>query len=274
MGTPHRGSHVLEKTKVTILEKIAKAAFHEIPYNLKTALQPRANELFEINDTFASVKGSLAIVNFYEQKHMKGLDELIVDKDSAVLWFDNEESIPVYRDHRELIRFEDSDDDAYRLVFQTLQAKISTLLHRDGGKAIEDVTKQMRMACLRSLKFAESEKRVNDISEPSENTLDWLYEEVVGFKKWLGQDTGIYWVGGKPGSGKSTLMKEIACQYHEKYSKKGSVTATHFFDDRGTFLERSFEGFLKSILEQILRQEPLLFDCLMEVFRKHFDHRW
>lgn len=274
MGTPHRGSHVLEKMKVSMLEKMAKAAFHEMPYNLKTALKPRANELFEINDAFAGVKGSLAIVNFYEQKHMKGLDELIVDKDSAVLYFENEESIPIYRDHRELIRFENAEDDAYRLVFQTLQAKISALLNQDESKAHQDVTKQMRMECLRSLKFAESVKRANDISEPSENTLGWLSEEEVGYTKWLEQDRGIYWVGGKPGSGKSTLMKEMASQYHEKYSKKGSVTATHFFDDRGTFLERSFEGFLKSTLEQFMRQEPLLFDCLMEGFRAHFDHRW
>ena len=70
-----------------MLEKLAKAAFHEIPYNLKTALKPRANEFFEINEAFACVKGSLAIINFYEQKQMKGLDELIADKDSAVLYF-------------------------------------------------------------------------------------------------------------------------------------------------------------------------------------------
>ncbi|KAE9375017.1 ankyrin [Stipitochalara longipes BDJ] len=273
MGTPHRGSHVLEKLKVSILEKIAKAAFHEIPYNLKSALKPRANELFEINDAFAGVKGSIVIVNFYEQKHMKGLDELIVDKDSAVLYFENEESIPIFRDHRELIRFDNSEDDAYRLVFQTLQAKLSILLHRDGSKTYQDVTNQMRRECLQSLKFAGAEKRVNDISEPSENTLGWLYEEELGFKKWLEQETGIYWVGGKPGSGKSTLMKEMASHHHDKYSSKGSITATHFFDDRGTFLERSFEGFLRSILEQILRREPLLFDFLIERFRNHFYHR-
>ncbi|CZR69786.1 uncharacterized protein PAC_19686 [Phialocephala subalpina] len=272
MGTPHRGSHVLEKMKVSMLEKLAKAAFQEIPYNLKTALKPRANELFEINDAFASVKGSLAIINFYEQKHVRGLGELIVDKDSAVLYFENEESIQVYRDHRELIRFENAEDDAYRLVFQTLQVKISTLLSQDKGKAHQDVTRQMRMECLRSLKFPESEKRANDISEPSGNTLGWLWEDEIGFVKWLERDRGIYWVGGKPGSGKSTLMKEMASQYQEKYSKKGFVCATHFFDDRGTFLERSFEGFLRSVLEQLLRQEPLLFDCLMEAFRQHFDH--
>ncbi|KAH9215760.1 ankyrin repeat-containing domain protein [Leptodontidium sp. 2 PMI_412] len=37
--------------------------------------------------------------------------------------------------------------------------------------------------------------------------------------------------------------------------------------------ERSMEGFLKSILEQILRQEPRLFACLMEDFARHLNHR-
>jgi hypothetical protein len=137
MGTPHRGSHVLEKVRISVLEKLAKAAFREIPYNLKTALKPRANELFMINDDFASIKGQASIINFYEQKHMKGLDELVVDKDSAVLYFENEESIPLYRDHRELIRFEGADDDAFRLVFQTIKVKVSTVLNQDHDKAYE-----------------------------------------------------------------------------------------------------------------------------------------
>lgn len=274
MGTPHRGSHVLEKLKVSILERIAKAAFHEIPYNLKAVLKPRANELFEINDAFAAIKGCITVINFYEQKHMKGFDELIVDKDSAVLYFENEECIPVFRDHRELIRFEDPEDDAYRLVFQTLQAKLSDVLQLDKTQMHQDFIKEMRMKCLQTLRFPESEKRANDVSDPSPNTLSWLYEEEIGFKQWLEQDTGIYWVGGKPGSGKSTLLKEMASQHHNNFSNKRSITVTHFFDDRGTFLERSFEGFLRSILEQILRREPLFFDCLIEGFGKHYHHQW
>lgn len=76
-GTPHAGSHYLDKTKVWIVEKIAKAASYQIPENLKSVLQPRANELFVINDEFPLVKEKISIVNFYEQKTMFGLDELV-----------------------------------------------------------------------------------------------------------------------------------------------------------------------------------------------------
>lgn len=78
----------------------------------------------------------------------------------------------------------------------------------------------------------------------------------------------------KPGSGKSTLMKEIASQYCERHSKQESVTVTHFFNGRGMASERSMEGFLKSILGQILRQEPRHFACLMEDLARHLNHRW
>ena len=76
-GTPHRGSYALETNKLSVLEKVAKVAFHEIPANLRSALKPRANELFAINGDFVSVKGSIQIVNFFEQKEMRYLGELV-----------------------------------------------------------------------------------------------------------------------------------------------------------------------------------------------------
>ena len=76
-GTPHAGSNYLEKTKVHIIEKLVKTAACRIPENLRSVLEPRANELFVINDGFPLVKGRIAIVNFYEQQLMKGFNELV-----------------------------------------------------------------------------------------------------------------------------------------------------------------------------------------------------
>ena len=76
-GTPHGGSHYLDKSKVWLIEKLAKAASYKIPENLKSVLAPKADDLFSINDEFPQVKGDIAIVNFYEQKTMTGLDDLV-----------------------------------------------------------------------------------------------------------------------------------------------------------------------------------------------------
>ena len=67
----------MDKTKVWIVEKIAKVASYEIPENLKSVLQPRANELFVINDEFPLVKEKISIVNFYEQRKTAILNELV-----------------------------------------------------------------------------------------------------------------------------------------------------------------------------------------------------
>jgi ankyrin repeat protein len=81
------------------------------------------------------------------------------------------------------------------------------------------------------------------------------------------QDRGLFWVGGKPGSGKSTLMKEI--YHHSQRSLKTQSTCVvgFFFNNRGTALEKSFEGFLRLVLERLIRQQPALFDCLVEDYQ-------
>jgi type II secretory ATPase GspE/PulE/Tfp pilus assembly ATPase PilB-like protein len=39
-------------------------------------------------------------------------------------------------------------------------------------------------------------------------TFEWLFQNnALGFPEWLQSDRGIFWITGKAGSGKSTLMK-------------------------------------------------------------------
>jgi ankyrin repeat domain-containing protein 50 len=77
LGTPHRGSHLLDKTVSQIGLKIGKLSNREVPSNVKTILEPRANEAFIVNSEFMKVKGQIAIVNFYEQVKMAKLGELV-----------------------------------------------------------------------------------------------------------------------------------------------------------------------------------------------------
>jgi hypothetical protein len=270
-GTPHRGSALLGSKKLSILEKMAKAAFLEIPSKLKAALKPQADELFSMNEDFTNIKRDISIINFYEQKEISLLGDLVVDKDSAVLHYENVENIPLHRDHRELIRFANADDDAYRQIHQTLGRKFSSILEaslEDGKGALSEIME----TCLNSLRTTGHENRVSEIADPSENTLDWLWDD-VGFMQWLTKGKDLHWISGKPGSGKSVLMKEISIRLPSKVPDQNCVTARHFFNSRGTSTERSFEGFLRSVLEQILQQAPDLFECMKDGFRKTFFQR-
>ena len=60
---------------------------------------------------------------------------------------------------------------------------------------------------------------------------------------------------GKPGSGKSTLMKEIHSSI-EAVCSKDTIVTPFFFKNSGTFLQKSFEGMLRVFVSRILQQAP------------------
>lgn len=84
-----------------------------------------------------------------------------------------------------------------------------------------------------------------------------------GFLEWLQSDEGLFWVNGKPGAGKSTLMKYI----HEirDISKVMALANSErvflisfFFHDLGIASEKTFAGLLHALLLQLLSHIPKL----------------
>ncbi|KAG6356196.1 hypothetical protein INS49_015583 [Diaporthe citri] len=73
---------------------------------------------------------------------------------------------------------------------------------------------------LKNLAFDQLEERHMSIIKAHEDTLEWIFDPATdstdGRKllQWLKLGKGIFWVSGKAGSGKSTLMKFVAG--HEK----------------------------------------------------------
>lgn len=82
-----------------------------------------------------------------------------------------------------------------------------------------------------------------------EDYLRWLDEEYVG------DHLGFFWIKGKPGVGKSTLMNFLAKHSHRDES---SITISFFFNARGDHLERSTVGMYRSVLYQLLGAVPEL----------------
>lgn len=102
-------------------------------------------------------------------------------------------------------------------------------------------------------------------------SFQWLYEKIeLGFENWLKDDNVLYWIRGKPASGKSTLMK-FACANPRTSAAIGSrrglvAQASFFFHDRGSSVQKSFVGLLQGILYQVLHEVPRLIDCLDSEF--------
>ena len=148
---------------------------------------------------------------------------------------------------------------------QDLSTKIIQLkLIVEGSKV------QTSVKILESLRYESMNARESEVKDEHAETFRWILEhdrsndpDSPRFMEWLESGCGIYWVAGKAGSGKSTLMKFLwhhsttraALQYWAKNHK--IVIASHFFWNAGNNkMQMSQMGLLRSLLFQILRQRP------------------
>ncbi|KAI8959655.1 hypothetical protein F5Y11DRAFT_297789 [Daldinia sp. FL1419] len=124
-----------------------------------------------------------------------------------------------------------------------------------------------------SLYVPEGDRRMEEIEDKFEDTFDWIYDQPdSGFAEWLQNGTGLFWINGKPGSGKSTLMKFIckdrrtADLLTDWKGESSYISVEFFFHYRGTSVQKSFEGLLRNVLHQIISKNPPLTKFLRSLF--------
>ncbi|KAK2016451.1 hypothetical protein LZ32DRAFT_493309, partial [Colletotrichum eremochloae] len=128
---------------------------------------------------------------------------------------------------------------------------------------------QGKLECLRSLAFREINARRHDIVPAHPNTCDWLFD-TPEFQQWLDPaylqyHNGVFWIKGKPGAGKSTLMKH-AFQHFKRPVISDWHLVSYFFNARGEALEKTPLGMLRSIVYQLLLTD----DAMYEHFRPYY----
>ncbi|EHK22131.1 uncharacterized protein TRIVIDRAFT_150386 [Trichoderma virens Gv29-8] len=130
---------------------------------------------------------------------------------------------------------------------------------------------------VKRLHAPQRDHRLEQIEKKFGHTFDWVFDDrSVGLSKWLQDGQGIFWISGKPGSGKSTLTKFIVNdpRTHELRnrwtSKATMITANFFFHHRGSTIQKSLSGLLRSILSQILEHKPRLHLHLRPVLDARF----
>ncbi|KAH8892136.1 hypothetical protein GQ53DRAFT_806091 [Thozetella sp. PMI_491] len=127
---------------------------------------------------------------------------------------------------------------------------------------------------LESLMPPEQDARFAQIEHNFGSTFRWAYEDTsIGLTQWLRKGEGIFWISGKPGSGKSTFMKSLLNNnqttelMHFWQNPSQQLVATFFFHHRGTLLQKSFEGLLRGLLGQLLKADRRLcklFDDILQ----------
>lgn len=121
--------------------------------------------------------------------------------------------------------------------------------------------RELEERCLHSLAFPSMDSRRIGIEEPAMETCSWLFEHPL-YQQWDSRNGaatshGLLWIKGKPGSGKSTLMKRLV-ERSEERPRQGGICISFFFSARGAGLERSIEGLYRSLTYQLLRERRTL----------------
>ncbi|RBA20181.1 hypothetical protein FPRO05_08626 [Fusarium proliferatum] len=151
---------------------------------------------------------------------------------------------------------------------------------------------QLEQIFISRVRYDTIKERELTIKEAHKGTFRWIFNDnnagtsPIGFKEWLASDGSLYWITGKPGSGKSTLMKYLLQTIDESSSEnrcseylqqwagdqKLTIVAFHFWaigSDRRARRD-CFEPFLSSFFARIQRR--LSQDELEDMFRHAVKH--
>jgi ankyrin repeat protein/Cdc6-like AAA superfamily ATPase len=140
----------------------------------------------------------------------------------------------------------------------------------------EHVEEERRKTFMEALAFRRMEYREMAVEHAYATTCQWIFKEEA-FLKWRDpafreMNRGIFWIKGKPGSGKSTLMK---CVLEHIRRKRGACTiASFFFNARGEALEKTTEGCYRTLLHQLHEQVPGLLTSIRIPAISEKDQSW
>ncbi|KAM7199682.1 hypothetical protein V8F33_004334 [Rhypophila sp. PSN 637] len=120
-------------------------------------------------------------------------------------------------------------------------------------------------------------EREEGISEAYRGTFEWIWtNQKVGFPAWINNDQPLFWIKGKPGSGKSTIMRYIwdhrnlSALIDSGTTERPKIKAAFFFYYRGTHLQKSFEAYKDIITQNAFPVDLFLFvDALDEYDGPH-----
>lgn len=147
---------------------------------------------------------------------------------------------------------------ACHIVLLTREA--SDLATRQPGT--DSKSRELRGTFLKGLSFKEMNSRRANIERSHAKTCEWFLDH-SDYRDWLDPDKmadhhGFLWIKGKPGVGKSTIMKFAYLQQRKRASgqSRACLVASFFFNARGDYLERSVLGMCRSLLLQLLEAYP------------------
>jgi hypothetical protein len=143
----------------------------------------------------------------------------------------------------------------------------------------------------KSLNYSVLNDREDQIIDAERETFEWIlrpprdeHKPWSNFTNWLTSDSSIYWIQGKAGSGKSTMLKFLSNHPTVKQALKAWADKTplvfvqFYFWHNGSLLQKTQEGLLRSLLYQALRDHreliPTIFPETTDITIGEMDNAW
>lgn len=134
---------------------------------------------------------------------------------------------------------------------------------------------------LQALTFNQMDARLRNVAAALPSTCEWIKSRDES-RIWsehhsVEENHGILWIKGKPGSGKSTVMKEVLSWAECTWTRE--IILSYFFNARATEdLEKTCLGLYRSLLHQTLRKnhsiQPLFVQEFASKVRKNNVDIW
>ncbi|KAF0642257.1 hypothetical protein FPSE5266_03987 [Fusarium pseudograminearum] len=147
--------------------------------------------------------------------------------------------------------------------------------HSHQSAVIEARSNAIQSRILDTLWFRWHDDRRLTVKDAHKKTFRWSLDSSAEdctwqhLPTWLKSNSGIYWLAGKAGSGKSTLMKfihsdERTMDYLEAWAGDSDlVVANFFFFAQGYPEQKSQVGLLRSLLHQLLSHDATLAEIVL-----------
>ncbi|KAK0652759.1 hypothetical protein B0T16DRAFT_347215, partial [Cercophora newfieldiana] len=261
-GTPHGGAE-LRGFRQHLAEKILRLLGVTANEQIVNTLAPSSERLKQLRDEFGpmAAERNWMVHSFQEGRGINILGgRKVVEDRSSCLGSPPEMTEHIEKNHMDMCRFTGPRDMEYKKVVAVLERTTDTITRRPIPIHTEPLDEGRKKELIEALKFDQMDARQLSVRKAHAETCRWLLKWPE-YLNWLDngllpQHHGFLWIKGKPGAGKSTLMK-FALDNARKTMKDRTIIS-FFFNARGGSLEKSTAGMYRSLLLQLLQRLPRL----------------
>ncbi|PTB60595.1 hypothetical protein M431DRAFT_477059 [Trichoderma harzianum CBS 226.95] len=174
-------------------------------------------------------------------------------------------TIQINANHSDMVKLSLGSEVIHRIASFNIDSQLTQTFVNHVDPAVDPDFWDIR-SITQAIHVPEADSRLAQIDVAAGHSFVWAFEKSsVGLTNWLQNDEKLFWISGKPASGKSTFMKylhnnPLTADYLRIWRRSANfVHASFFFHHRGTAIQKSLEGLHRGILSQVLKQAPQSF---------------